>query len=195
MLQKISFRTSITRTRRRKFSQPLSTVKSSTNPPISRSATIQALKDSHDVEFDILIIGGGSTGAGAALDAATRGLKTVCLEREDFASGTSSRSTKLLWGGSRYLVQALISLFSPSALLSPVQTIKRFIGDFKMVLNCHRERTFLLKTQPHLTQWLPIAVPLKSWLIWPPPFGYYPAAIGPLGLFPIFFKFVSFPSQ
>ena len=50
-------------------------------------------------KFDLLIIGGGSTGCGAALDAAARGLSVACVEREDFASGTSSRSTKLIWGG------------------------------------------------------------------------------------------------
>lgn len=142
-------------------------------------------------EFDVLIIGGGSTGAGAALDAVTRGLKTACVEKEDFSSGTSSRSTKLIWGGSRYLVQALISLFGPNVIMNPSATITKFVADFKMVLNCHRERKFLLETQPHLTWWVPIAVPLKSWLLWPPPFGYYPATVGPLGLFPLFFKFVS----
>ena len=49
----------------------------------------------------------------------------------------------------------------------------------------------MLGEQPHLTSWLPIAVPLSKWLIWPPPFGFPVAAIGPIGLFPIFFKFVS----
>ena len=56
--------------------------------------------------------GGGATGSGAALDAAMRGLKVLCIEKEDFASGTSSRSTKLIWGGSRYLVQAFASLLN-----------------------------------------------------------------------------------
>ena len=70
-------------------------------------------------KWDVIVIGGGATGSGAALDAASRGLKTVLLEREDFASGTSSRSTKLLWGGSRYLVNALINLFSSKLLTSP----------------------------------------------------------------------------
>jgi len=58
-----------------------------------------------------------------------------------------------------------------------------------MVLNCHRERKFLLDTQPHLTNWLPIAVPLTQWIQWPPPFGFPPAALGAFGLFPLFFKF------
>lgn len=132
---------------------------------------------------------------GCALDAVQRGLKVACVEREDFASGTSSRSTKLLWGGSRYLVQAFVSLFNFDLRLlrSPVSTVKKFMEEFRMVLNCHRERTFLLNVQPHLTQWLPISVPLTKWLIWPPPFGYPPAALGPLGLFTLFFKFVSCP--
>ena len=62
----------------------------------TRAAHMQSLKTE---TFDILIIGGGATGTGAALDAATRGLKTALVEREDFASGTSSRSTKLIHGG------------------------------------------------------------------------------------------------
>ena len=73
---------------------------------------------------------------------------------------------------------------------SPYNTVKRFIEDFKMVLNCHKERTFMLNKQVHLTNWLPIAVPLTNWVLWPPPFGFYPACLGPLGLFPLFFKFV-----
>jgi glycerol-3-phosphate dehydrogenase len=142
-------------------------------------------------EFDLVIIGGGATGSGAALDAAMRGLKVACFEREDFASGTSSRSTKLIWGGSRYLVQALVTLFSLDLRLirRPRESIDAFMRDFRMVLNCHRERVFLLKQQPHLTNWLPIAVPLTSWLLWPPPFGHPAAILGPLGLFPVFFKF------
>jgi glycerol-3-phosphate dehydrogenase len=56
-------------------------------------------------EFDICIIGGGATGLGTAVDAASRGLKTVLFEQHDFAKGTSSRSTKLVHGGVRYLQQ------------------------------------------------------------------------------------------
>lgn len=91
-------------------------------------------------------------------------------------------------------MQAFVSLFNSDGRLfrKPSATINSFISDFKMVLNCHRERRFLLSEQPHLTSWLPIAVPLSKWLLWPPPFGFSPAAIGPIGLFPIFFKFVSY---
>jgi glycerol-3-phosphate dehydrogenase len=65
--------------------------------------------DDDDI-FDILIVGGGATGAGAALDAASRGLKVACVEREDFSSGTSSKSTKLVHGGVRYLQKAIMEL-------------------------------------------------------------------------------------
>ena len=64
-----------------------------------------ALDRMADEEFDVLVIGGGVTGAGAALDAVTRGLKVGLVEARDFASGTSSRSTKLFHGGLRYLEQ------------------------------------------------------------------------------------------
>ena len=61
-------------------------------------------------EFDICVIGGGATGLGIAVDAASRGCKTVLLEKYDFAKGTSSRSTKLVHGGVRYLQQGNIKL-------------------------------------------------------------------------------------
>lgn len=61
-------------------------------------------------EYDVLIIGGGATGAGCALDACTRGLKTALVEANDFASGTSSRSTKLIHGGVRYLQNAIMGV-------------------------------------------------------------------------------------
>jgi FAD dependent oxidoreductase len=144
-------------------------------------------------EYDLIVVGGGATGAGVALDAQMRGMSVLCVEREDWSSGTSSRSTKLIWGGSRYLVSSMVALlnFDLRLLTRPVTTVKSFLSEFKMVLNCHRERKFLLDTQPHLTNWLPIAVPLSQWFIWPPPFKYPPAALGPVGLFPLFFKFVS----
>jgi glycerol-3-phosphate dehydrogenase len=60
--------------------------------------------------FDLLIVGAGATGAGVALDAASRGLKVACVERDDFSSGTSSKSTKLVHGGVRYLQKAIFEL-------------------------------------------------------------------------------------
>ncbi|CAD7927810.1 unnamed protein product [Amoebophrya sp. A120] len=140
-------------------------------------------------EFDVLVVGGGATGAGLALDATTRGLTTACVEQEDFASGTSSKSTKLLWAGSRYLVKALVSLFQPGSLLAPADAVSEFTSTFNMVLGCFRERSYMLQLNSHLTYWVPVAVPIKHWVIWPPPFGYPPAAIGPAcGLYSFFFK-------
>ena len=66
-------------------------------------------KDKEDL-WDLLIVGGGATGAGVAVDAATRGYKTALVERDDFASGTSSKSTKLVHGGVRYLQKAILEL-------------------------------------------------------------------------------------
>ncbi|MCI5082908.1 MAG: FAD-dependent oxidoreductase, partial [Saprospiraceae bacterium] len=74
---------------------------------LNRTSTIQQLKT---VDFDLAIIGGGITGAGIALDAASRGLKVALIEKDDFASGTSSKSTKLIHGGLRYLKQFEIKL-------------------------------------------------------------------------------------
>lgn len=68
-------------------------------------------KESEDDDiFDLLIVGGGATGAGTALDAVSRGLKVACVERDDFSSGTSSKSTKLVHGGVRYLQKAIFEL-------------------------------------------------------------------------------------
>lgn len=157
----------------------------------TRAKMLANLKEG--AEYDLLVVGGGATGSGAALDAALRGMKVACVEKEDFSSGTSSRSTKLIWGGSRYLVQAFVSLlnFDLRLIRSPIQTIKRFLADLKMVMSTHRERKFLLLDQPHLVSWLPIAVPLDKWFLWPPPFGFPPAVLGPVGIFPLFFKLVS----
>ena len=76
----------------------------------SRAEQIAHLKRTSDLEYDVLVIGGGATGAGVALDAATRGLKVALVERDDFSSGTSSKSTKLVHGGVRYLEKAVWNL-------------------------------------------------------------------------------------
>ena len=92
-------------------------------------------------EFDVVIIGGGATGLGAALDAASRGCSTLLVEQFDFGKGTSSRSTKLVHGGVRYLAQ----------------------GNIKLVKEALRERGFLLKNAPALTSTQPFVVPVFSW--------------------------------
>jgi len=86
---------------------PLSIPDPSTFPRIPpRAEQLAALKRA-DNHFDVLVIGGGASGAGTALDAASRGLKVALVERDDFACGTSSRSTKLVHGGVRYLEKAI----------------------------------------------------------------------------------------
>ena len=78
----------------------------------SRLEQIEELKrnSTDDNEYDLLVIGGGATGSGIALDAATRGLKVAMVERDDFSAGTSSKSTKLVHGGVRYLEKAVWEL-------------------------------------------------------------------------------------
>lgn len=78
----------------------------------SRIHQIEDLKKSavDDEPYDLLIVGGGATGSGIALDAATRGLKVAVVERDDFSAGTSSKSTKLVHGGVRYLEKAVWEL-------------------------------------------------------------------------------------
>jgi len=98
-------------------------------------------KAKEDVEFDVLIIGGGATGLGIAIDSATRGYKTLLLEQLDFAKGTSSRSTKLVHGGVRYLAQANISL----------------------VREALKERGLLEKNAPHLVQNKTFLIPNYTW--------------------------------
>ncbi|MFM9123024.1 MAG: FAD-dependent oxidoreductase, partial [Actinomycetota bacterium] len=89
-------------------------------------------------EYDVLVIGGGITGLGVALDAATRGLKTALVERQDFSSGTSSKSSKLIHGGVRYLQQ----------------------GEIGLVYEALRERQRLRQNAPHLVQVLPFMIPI-----------------------------------
>ena len=116
-------------------------------------------------EWDICIIGGGATGLGTAVDASTRGFKTVLFEQHDFAKGTSSRSTKLVHGGVRYLQQ----------------------GNIKLVLEALKERGLLLKNAPHLVHNQKFIVPNYKW--WEGPFygiglKIYDWMAGKLGLGP-----------
>ena len=152
----------------------------------SREHQVQALQSGAD--FDVLVIGGGATGCGVALDAATRGLKTACVERGDFASETSSRSSKLLWGGSKYIATAVSQLFSWKSLTQPISAIGAFYSEMKMVLHCHKERTYMMETHPHLVNWVPIAIPFKSWIMWEPVLDHPLFMILPL-IAPIFTKF------
>ncbi|MBI4936137.1 MAG: glycerol-3-phosphate dehydrogenase/oxidase [Actinobacteria bacterium] len=90
--------------------------------------------------FDVLVVGGGITGAGAALDAASRGLRTALIERDDFASGTSSKSSKMVHGGLRYLQQ----------------------GEVALVYQALRERQRLRRNAPHLVGLLPFMIPILT---------------------------------
>jgi glycerol-3-phosphate dehydrogenase len=96
--------------------------------------------------YDVAIIGGGATGLGVALDAAARGFSVALVESHDFAKGTSSRSTKLLHGGVRYLAQ----------------------GNISLVREALHERSTVLHNAPHLAQPLPFVVPSYAW--WQAPF-------------------------
>jgi len=98
--------------------------------------------------FDVCVIGGGASGAGCALDAQLRGLKTILLDAGDFASAASSASTKLVHGGVRYLEQA----------------IKSFnLEEYRMVKNALRERLYMLANAPHLAHQAQFLVPVYSW--------------------------------
>lgn len=115
--------------------------------------------------WDMIIIGGGATGLGVAVDAASRGYKTLLLEQHDFAKGTSSRSTKLIHGGVRYLAQ----------------------GNVSLVLEALRERGLLIRNAPHLVRNQSFIVPSYDW--WEGPFygigmKVYDMLAGKLGLGP-----------
>lgn len=122
---------------------------------MNRAAALHSLKTE---SFDLLIIGGGATGAGIALDAAHRGLKTALVERGDFASGTSSKSTKLLHGGVRYLEKAVFNLD---------------LKQYHLVKEALKERALIFKNAPHLAKPLELIIPLYH--LWEVP--YYLAGI------------------
>lgn len=121
----------------------------------ARDEQIADLKTSgsDNEEYDVLVIGGGATGAGVALDAVTRGLKVAVVERDDFSSGTSSKSTKLVHGGVRYLEKAVWNLD---------------YAQYQLVKEALKERKYFLTTAPHLSMWLPIMLPLDRW--WKAPY-------------------------
>ncbi|MGB7977815.1 MAG: glycerol-3-phosphate dehydrogenase/oxidase [Chlamydiales bacterium] len=106
---------------------------------LNRTEMIAELKSA--VIWDVLVIGGGATGLGIALDAASRGFRTLLVEQSDFAKGTSSRSTKLVHGGVRYLEQ----------------------GNLSLVMEALKERGILCQNAPHLVSHLPFLVPNYRW--------------------------------
>lgn len=109
--------------------------------PTSRDALTQRLAQAPEQTYDLAVVGGGATGLGVALDAAARGLKVVLVESHDFAKGTSSRATKLLHGGVRYLAQ----------------------GHIPLVYQALHERSTLLRNAPHLAQALAFVLPCYRW--------------------------------
>ena len=130
-----------------KASTPLPRIQARRPPipwtPPNRSKMLTDLKSTD--EFDLLVVGGGATGAGVAVDAATRGLKVALVERDDFSSGTSSKSTKLVHGGVRYLQKAVMELD---------------YEQYKLVKEALHERKIFLQTAPYLSHSLPIMLPL-----------------------------------
>lgn len=108
---------------------------------MDRNRLIQTLMDEPQKQWDIIVIGGGATGLGIALDAVTRGYKTLLLEQSDFAKGTSSRSTKLVHGGVRYMAQ----------------------GDILLVIEALHERGLMLKNAPHLTANQEFVIPVYTY--------------------------------
>lgn len=132
---------------------------------MKRERMLATLKGRGDKPWDIIVIGGGATGLGTALDSASRGYKTLLLEQADFSKGTSSRSTKLVHGGVRYLAQ----------------------GDISLVLEALRERGLLRHNAPHLVKNQSFVIPHYEW--WGGPFytlgmKVYDMMAGKLGLGP-----------
>lgn len=129
---------------------------------MNRSEIIDQVKNFNDY-WDVVVIGGGATGLGVGVDAASRGYKTLLLEMHDFSKGTSSRSTKLVHGGVRYLQQ----------------------GDVSLVIEALHERGLLIQNAPHLVSHQSFIVPSYEW--WNGPFygvgmKVYDALAGKLGI-------------
>ena len=108
---------------------------------MKREDIVEKLESGSSEEWDMIVIGGGATGLGVALDAVSRGFNTIVLEQADFSKGTSSRSTKLVHGGVRYLAQ----------------------GNVDLVREALRERGLLQKNAPHLVQNEIFVIPNYSW--------------------------------
>jgi len=132
---------------------------------MKRKRMLASIREQGDTPWDIIVIGGGATGLGTALDAASRGYRTLLLEQSDFSKGTSSRSTKLVHGGVRYLAQ----------------------GDISMVLEALHERGLMRQNAPHLVKNQSFIIPNYDW--WDGPFytigmKVYDMMAGKLGLGP-----------
>src|SRR3984957_552709 len=131
---------------------------------MDRDATVRRLKQEPEL-WDVIVIGGGATGLGTALEAGSRGYRTLLVEQHDFAKATSSRSTKLVHGGVRYLQQ----------------------GNVSLVMEALRERRRLALNAPHLVHDLAFVIPNYAW--WEGPFygigmKVYDQLAGRLGLSP-----------
>src|SRR5580698_11255970 len=109
----------------------------------------EQLQDIEGKSFDVCVIGGGATGAGCALDAQLRGLRTVLFDAGDFAGATSSAATKIVHGGVRYLEEAIKGA-DPK--------------EYHVVVRALHERVRMLDNAPHLTRRLEFLVPSYSWL-------------------------------
>ncbi|QEU58759.1 Gut2 [Kluyveromyces lactis] len=131
----------------------VSTIKKSNVDLPSRADLLSRLSKTD--KFDVLIIGGGATGTGCALDASTRGLNVALVEMNDFASGTSSKSTKMAHGGVRYLEKAFWELSK---------------AQLDLVIEALNERAHMLNTAPHLCKILPIMIPVYNY--WQVPYFY-----------------------
>ncbi len=132
---------------------------------MKRQRMLKAIRDQGEKPWDIIIIGGGATGLGTALDAASRGYRTLLCEQSDFTKGTSSRCTKLVHGGVRYLAQ----------------------GDISLVLELLHERGLMAKNASHLVKKQSFIIPNYDW--WDRPFytvgmKVYDMMAGKLGLGP-----------
>lgn len=112
---------------------------------MTRESMIKMLEDHGEKTWDFIVIGGGASGLGAGLDATCRGFKTLVLEKADFAKGTSSRSTKLIHGGVRYLAQ----------------------GDIALVYEALHERGLLMQNAPHLVTNQKFVIPNYDWWGYP----------------------------
>lgn len=100
------------------------------------------------VKYDVVVVGGGAVGCGTALDATLRGLKVLLVEKNDYASGTSSKSTKMAHGGVRYLEKAVFQLSK---------------AQLDLVIEALHERASVIQNAPHLAMCLPICIPVYKW--------------------------------